>query len=165
MASTASFRSSAPTRPTPPPRAPSPRPLRRSGPPSTFLSNRVLHLLSSHPATLPDALALLSSLPSPDVCSYNTLVAALARSPRRPRRPRPRYKGLEIFHSIKDEYGIDHTADHYACVIDLLSRSGQFELAEEMINKMAVKPNKFLMGVLAWWLPDSTKCPPRKMGS
>ena len=51
-------------------------------PPSTLLSNRILHLLSSHPATLPDALALLSSLPSPDVCSYNTLVAALARSPR-----------------------------------------------------------------------------------
>jgi pentatricopeptide repeat protein len=27
-------------------------------------------------------------------------------------------KGLGIFHSIKDEYGIEHTADHYACVID-----------------------------------------------
>ncbi|KAF8718525.1 hypothetical protein HU200_025300 [Digitaria exilis] len=259
-------------------------------PPSTLLSNRVLHLLSSHPATLPDALALLSSVPSPDVCSYNTLVAALARSPRglasaralfdrMPRRDhfswsaivsaharhgqpraalafyrrmlrepegagadneftassalaaataarcvrsgrelhchvirrgidadavvwsaladmyakcgrvedarsngqpeealcyfnmflrsglRPDHvmfvgalsacahaglvdKGLEIFHSIKDEYGIDHTADHYACVIDLLSRSGQFELAEEMINKMAVKPNKFLWASL-----------------
>ncbi|CAN6290107.1 unnamed protein product [Urochloa humidicola] len=57
-------------------------------------------------------------------------------------------KGLEVFHSIKDEYGIEHTADHYACVIDLLSRSGQFERAEEMINKMSVKPNKFLWASL-----------------
>jgi pentatricopeptide repeat protein len=57
-------------------------------------------------------------------------------------------KGLEVFHSIKDEYGIEHTADHYACVIDLLSRSGQFELAEQMINKMSVKPNKFLWASL-----------------
>lgn len=57
-------------------------------------------------------------------------------------------KGLELFHSIKNEYGIEHTADHYACVIDLLSRSGQFERAEEMINKMSVKPNKFLWASL-----------------
>ncbi|XP_062210486.1 pentatricopeptide repeat-containing protein At4g37170 [Phragmites australis] len=57
-------------------------------------------------------------------------------------------KGLKIFHLIKDEYGIEHTADHYACVIDLLSRSGQFEPAEEMINKMSVKPNKFLWASL-----------------
>jgi pentatricopeptide repeat protein len=57
-------------------------------------------------------------------------------------------KGLEIFHLIKDEYKIEHTADHYACVIDLLSRSGQFELAEEIINSMSVKPNKFLWASL-----------------
>ncbi|CAD6210325.1 unnamed protein product [Miscanthus lutarioriparius] len=57
-------------------------------------------------------------------------------------------KGLGIFHLIKDEYGIEHTADHYACVIDLLSRSGLFERAEEMINTMSVKPNKFLWASL-----------------
>uniref|UniRef100_A0A0D3FFX4 DYW domain-containing protein n=1 Tax=Oryza barthii TaxID=65489 RepID=A0A0D3FFX4_9ORYZ len=57
-------------------------------------------------------------------------------------------KGLEIFHSIKEQYCIEHTADHYACVIDLLSRSGRFERAEEMINNMAVKPNKFLWASL-----------------
>ncbi|XP_051182263.1 pentatricopeptide repeat-containing protein At4g37170 [Lolium perenne] len=57
-------------------------------------------------------------------------------------------KGLEVFHLIKDEYCIAHTADHYACVIDLLSRSGQFDRAEEMINKMTIKPNKFLWASL-----------------
>ncbi|BAF11399.1 pentatricopeptide repeat-containing protein At4g37170 [Oryza sativa Japonica Group] len=57
-------------------------------------------------------------------------------------------KGLEIFHSIKEQYCIEHTADHYACVIDLLSRSGQFERAEKMIGNMAVKPNKFLWASL-----------------
>ncbi|GJN08538.1 hypothetical protein PR202_ga26472 [Eleusine coracana subsp. coracana] len=57
-------------------------------------------------------------------------------------------KGLGIFHLIKDVYKIEHTADHYACVIDLLSRSGQFERAEEMINNMPMKPNKFLWASL-----------------
>ncbi|PIM99153.1 hypothetical protein CDL12_08196 [Handroanthus impetiginosus] len=57
-------------------------------------------------------------------------------------------KGLKYFHSIKDKHGLNHTADHYACVIDLLSRSGRFKEAEDIINKMPMKPDKFLWASL-----------------
>ncbi|XP_059635103.1 pentatricopeptide repeat-containing protein At4g37170 [Cornus florida] len=57
-------------------------------------------------------------------------------------------KGLEYFHSIEDKHGLAHTADHYACVIDLLGRSGRFKEAEDVINKMPMKPDKVLWASL-----------------
>ncbi|KAI4295365.1 hypothetical protein L6164_035418 [Bauhinia variegata] len=57
-------------------------------------------------------------------------------------------KGLEYFYSIKEKYGLMHTADHYACVIDLLARSGRFKEAESIIDKMPIKPDKFLWASL-----------------
>ncbi|KAL9343667.1 hypothetical protein Peur_064098 [Populus x canadensis] len=57
-------------------------------------------------------------------------------------------KGLDYFHSIKEQYGLTHTADHYACIIDLLARSGQFDEAENIISKMSMKPDKFLWASL-----------------
>ncbi|KAL8216837.1 hypothetical protein R6Q57_023674 [Mikania cordata] len=53
-------------------------------------------------------------------------------------------KGLEYFNSIKEKHGLVYTVDHYACVVDLLSRSGRFREAEDMIKKMPMKPDKFL---------------------
>ncbi|GFQ01935.1 pentatricopeptide repeat-containing protein at4g37170 [Phtheirospermum japonicum] len=57
-------------------------------------------------------------------------------------------KGLEYFYSINEKHGMSHTADHYACVVDLLSRSGRFKEAEDIINKMPMKPDKFLWASL-----------------
>ncbi|XP_031265204.1 pentatricopeptide repeat-containing protein At4g37170-like [Pistacia vera] len=57
-------------------------------------------------------------------------------------------KGLEYFHSIKEKHGLTHTADHYACIIDLLARSGRFKEAEGIISKMPMKPDKFLWASL-----------------
>ncbi|MQL92875.1 hypothetical protein Taro_025510 [Colocasia esculenta] len=57
-------------------------------------------------------------------------------------------KGLEIFHSIEKEHGLVHSNDHYACVVDLLSRAGRFEEVEELISKMPMKPDKFLWASL-----------------
>ena len=57
-------------------------------------------------------------------------------------------KGLEYFHSIKEKHGLMHTAGHYACIIDLLARSGQFKGAEDIIDKMPIKPDKFLWASL-----------------
>ncbi|CAI0393692.1 unnamed protein product [Linum tenue] len=45
-------------------------------------------------------------------------------------------EGLRIFHSMKADYGIEVTADHYACVVDLLGRAGQVEQAYELLNAM-----------------------------
>ena len=57
-------------------------------------------------------------------------------------------KGLEYFHSIKEKHGLIHTADHYACLIDLLSRAGRFQEAKEIIDTMPMKPDKFLWASL-----------------
>ncbi|XP_010278232.1 PREDICTED: pentatricopeptide repeat-containing protein At4g37170 [Nelumbo nucifera] len=57
-------------------------------------------------------------------------------------------KGLEYFHSINEIHGLKHTADHYACIIDLLSRRGRFQEAEGIIDKMPMKPDRFLWASL-----------------
>ncbi|TXG71071.1 hypothetical protein EZV62_006006 [Acer yangbiense] len=57
-------------------------------------------------------------------------------------------KALEYFRSIKEKHGLTHTADHYACIVDLLARSGRFEEAEGIISKMPTKPNKFFWASL-----------------
>ncbi|XP_078447892.1 pentatricopeptide repeat (PPR) superfamily protein [Wolffia australiana] len=57
-------------------------------------------------------------------------------------------RGLEIFFSIEEEHGLAHTSDHYACVVDLLSRAGRFDKAEEIIGQMKMKPDKFLWASL-----------------
>jgi pentatricopeptide repeat protein len=57
-------------------------------------------------------------------------------------------KGIEYFHSIKEKHGLTHTADHYACIIDLLARAGRFGEAESIINKMPMKPDKYLWASL-----------------
>ncbi|POO02732.1 DYW domain containing protein [Trema orientale] len=57
-------------------------------------------------------------------------------------------KGLEYFHSIKSKHKLNRTADHYACIVDLLARAGRFEEAEKIINDMPIKPDKFLWASL-----------------
>ncbi|XP_021751958.1 pentatricopeptide repeat-containing protein At4g37170-like [Chenopodium quinoa] len=57
-------------------------------------------------------------------------------------------KGIEYFHSIKDRHGLTPIVEHYSCLIDLLSRAGRFKEAEEYINKMPMKPDKFLWASL-----------------
>ena len=57
-------------------------------------------------------------------------------------------KGLKYFHSIKENHGLTHTADHYAFIIDLLSQPGRFQEAEEMIDRMPMMPDKFLRASL-----------------
>lgn len=57
-------------------------------------------------------------------------------------------KGIEYFHSINEKHELTHTTDHYACIIDLLARAGRFAEAEDIINKMPMKPDKFLWASL-----------------
>ncbi|KAK9288026.1 hypothetical protein L1049_016471 [Liquidambar formosana] len=57
-------------------------------------------------------------------------------------------KGFEYFHLIKEKHGLTYTADHYACVIDLLARSGRFKEAEDIIDEMPIKADKFLWALL-----------------
>ncbi|XP_065854028.1 pentatricopeptide repeat-containing protein At3g57430, chloroplastic [Euphorbia lathyris] len=45
-------------------------------------------------------------------------------------------EGLQLFHSMKQDHGIEPGPDHYACVVDLLGRAGRLEQAYEIVNTM-----------------------------
>ncbi|GMH12726.1 hypothetical protein Nepgr_014567 [Nepenthes gracilis] len=49
-------------------------------------------------------------------------------------------KGLWYFNSMEKTYGIKPNSRHYSCMVDLLSRSGRFSDAENLIRNMPFKP-------------------------
>uniref|UniRef100_A0A0E0M2E9 Pentatricopeptide repeat-containing protein n=1 Tax=Oryza punctata TaxID=4537 RepID=A0A0E0M2E9_ORYPU len=57
-------------------------------------------------------------------------------------------KGWSYFHSMKPEYGIEPQHQHYACVVDLLSRAGQLDRAYQFILNMPIKPEMTVWGAL-----------------
>ncbi|CAL9219446.1 unnamed protein product [Arabidopsis halleri] len=50
-------------------------------------------------------------------------------------------EGLACFEKMKTHYKIDPMIEHYACVVDLLSRSQKISKAEEFIQAMPIKPD------------------------
>ncbi|KAF6173516.1 hypothetical protein GIB67_042646 [Kingdonia uniflora] len=57
-------------------------------------------------------------------------------------------KGLEYFNQMENEYGVTPKVEHYGCVMDLLSRAGCLNDAEDMINPMPIRPNVIVWGAL-----------------
>ncbi|XP_027331949.1 pentatricopeptide repeat-containing protein At4g30700 [Abrus precatorius] len=57
-------------------------------------------------------------------------------------------EGDEIFHAMVNKYRIEPLAEHYACMVDILGRSGQLEKALEFITKMPVDPGPAVWGTL-----------------
>ncbi|KAK2418486.1 putative pentatricopeptide repeat-containing protein [Trifolium repens] len=57
-------------------------------------------------------------------------------------------EGWNYFNSMKENYDISPTPDHVACMVDLLSRSGQLRDAYELIKSMHVEPNAGAWGAL-----------------
>ncbi|TKW40897.1 hypothetical protein SEVIR_1G277300v4 [Setaria viridis] len=57
-------------------------------------------------------------------------------------------EGYKCFESMRTDHGIEPSMDHYACVVDLLGRSGKFAKAEEFIRDMPVTPNSSIWGPL-----------------
>ncbi len=51
-------------------------------------------------------------------------------------------KGRYLFKSMMEDYGINPSLQHYTCYLDLLSRSGQLDEAEDLINSMPFKPDE-----------------------
>jgi pentatricopeptide repeat protein len=49
--------------------------------------------------------------------------------------------GHRFFESMNKVYGIKPGPEHYACMIDLLGRSGKINEAKQLLNKMDVKPD------------------------
>ncbi|KAI4310584.1 hypothetical protein MLD38_035553 [Melastoma candidum] len=56
--------------------------------------------------------------------------------------------GWHYFQLMKDKYSIVPTPDHYACMVDLLSRSGRLRAAYELLEKMPVEAHTTAWGAL-----------------
>ncbi|EPS67476.1 hypothetical protein M569_07298, partial [Genlisea aurea] len=50
-------------------------------------------------------------------------------------------RGRYYFNSMAKDYGITPCSDHYACMVDLLGRSGKLDEAEELIDRMSIEPD------------------------
>ncbi|KAL6971186.1 hypothetical protein U1Q18_030866 [Sarracenia purpurea var. burkii] len=57
-------------------------------------------------------------------------------------------EGLNIYHSIVNEYGIKPTLEICACVVDMLGRSGQLKNALDFIKTMPLEPGPSVWGAL-----------------
>ncbi|CAN6253790.1 unnamed protein product [Urochloa humidicola] len=57
-------------------------------------------------------------------------------------------EGYKCFESMRTDHDIEPCMDHYACVVDLLGRSGRFAEAEEFIRDMPVPPDSSIWGPL-----------------
>lgn len=51
-------------------------------------------------------------------------------------------KGQKLFKSMTEDFGIKPSLQHFTCLLDLLSRSGKLEEAENLINTMPFKPDE-----------------------
>jgi len=57
-------------------------------------------------------------------------------------------EGWQYFRSMSRDYGIMPTVEHYACMVDLLGRSGCLSEAQHFINKMPLEPDACVLGAL-----------------
>lgn len=57
-------------------------------------------------------------------------------------------EGQILFNRMRTEFGIDPNLDHYACLVDILGRSGNVEEALEVVKKMPMKPKGSIWGSL-----------------
>ncbi|KAJ0041816.1 hypothetical protein Pint_18048 [Pistacia integerrima] len=57
-------------------------------------------------------------------------------------------EGSHYFESMQSVYSIVPSPDHYACMVDLLSRTGHLKEAYELLNSMPVEPHEGAWGAL-----------------
>ncbi|KAI8031183.1 Pentatricopeptide repeat-containing protein [Camellia lanceoleosa] len=57
-------------------------------------------------------------------------------------------KGQWCFEMMKRVYSIEPQVQHYACMVDILSRAGLFDAAKELIRNMPMEPDVFVWGAL-----------------
>ncbi|KAJ0988161.1 hypothetical protein J5N97_006517 [Dioscorea zingiberensis] len=78
---------------------------------------------------LPDTLSFLGIL---SACCHSGLVDV----------------GRKLFSCMNRDFGIEPSADHYACMVDLFGRAGFVEEAYELVKKMHVTPHAGVWGAL-----------------
>eukprot|EP01018_Ginkgo_biloba_P018893 Gb_18914 [translate_table: standard] len=57
-------------------------------------------------------------------------------------------EGWKYFDSMSQDYSITPKAEHYACMVDLLSRAGQLDKAHDFIKTMPLEPSPSVFGAL-----------------
>ncbi|KAF8392737.1 hypothetical protein HHK36_023086 [Tetracentron sinense] len=57
-------------------------------------------------------------------------------------------EGLEIFELMRLDYSVDPTAEHYACMVDLLGRAGHVHKAMNLIENMPIEADAVVWGAL-----------------
>ncbi|KAI4321349.1 hypothetical protein MLD38_034743 [Melastoma candidum] len=77
----------------------------------------------------PDEFTLTSLL---NACSHSGLVE----------------EGRGYFQDLRMKFGIEPRMEHYACMVDLLGRSGRVEEAEALVRAMPMAPNEVVLGSL-----------------
>ncbi|KAB1227047.1 hypothetical protein CJ030_MR1G014931 [Morella rubra] len=55
-------------------------------------------------------------------------------------------EGVTIFSSMEKEYGVPPRDEHYACIVELLSRAGKFKEAIDIVNAMPYEPSSNIWG-------------------
>ncbi|KAK9735684.1 hypothetical protein RND81_04G219900 [Saponaria officinalis] len=75
----------------------------------------------------------------PDYRTFVSVLSACAHT-------RKVEEGFAYFNSMVDEYKINHGHEHYACMVDLLGRSGRLKEAKRFIESMPIKPGPSIWG-------------------
>lgn len=57
-------------------------------------------------------------------------------------------EGKKLFESMNKTYGISPQIDHYACMVDILGRSGRIVDAKKLINEMPMEPDSVIWSAL-----------------
>ncbi|KAJ0579972.1 putative tetratricopeptide-like helical domain superfamily, DYW domain-containing protein [Helianthus annuus] len=57
-------------------------------------------------------------------------------------------KGTELFKLMSKTYGIAPQLDHYACMVDILGRSGGILQAQKLINEMPMEPDSVIWSAM-----------------
>uniref|UniRef100_A0ACD5VBV0 Uncharacterized protein n=1 Tax=Avena sativa TaxID=4498 RepID=A0ACD5VBV0_AVESA len=66
-------------------------------------------------------------------------------------------EGLQCFHNLTAEYGIEPSVEHYMCLIDLLCKSGHISIAKEFFKKMPIQlQNLVLAPIVSAYSSHST---------
>lgn len=77
----------------------------------------------------------------PDQVSFTAVLAACSHSGLV-------NEGRSLFNQMPKEFGVEPRMEHYACMVDLLSRFGSLEEASEIVKAMPLEPNACVWGAL-----------------
>ncbi|KAL2512501.1 Pentatricopeptide repeat-containing protein [Abeliophyllum distichum] len=143
--------------------------------PSTFISNALIYMYAKC-GDLQTAKKIFDSMLFKDLISWNTIILAYAIhgfgassitlfSKMREEGIKPNGstfvsllsscsvagmvdEGWEYFNSMKRDYGINPGIEHYGCMLDLLGRAGNLDLAKRFIDEMPLTPTARIWGSL-----------------